>query len=89
MCRGIPGRKAFLTARGKGVLGVFFEMGMAFLLGSAVNLSMQKLIPWFEEQFPGLDVYALINTFLWTMIVALLVLAVVRPLLLLRKRQAS
>jgi hypothetical protein len=69
----------------KGVLGVFFEMGLAFLLGSAVNLTMQRYMPWFEERFPGVEVYALINAFLWTMIITLLLLAIIRPLLFKKK----
>jgi hypothetical protein len=68
----------------QGLLGVFFEMALAFLTGAAVNLGLQRLLPWFNRNFPGVDVYAVINAFLWTMIVTLLVLAVVRPLLLRR-----
>ena len=66
----------------RGTLGVFFEMALAFLTGAAVNLTLQNYIEWFNENFPGVDVYALINSFLWTMIITLLVLAVVRPLIL-------
>jgi hypothetical protein len=69
----------------KGTLGVFVEMGLAFLAGAAVNLGLQRLIEWFNRNFPGVDVYAVINSFLWVMIITLLVLAVLRPLLLLRK----
>jgi hypothetical protein len=65
----------------KGVAALFFETALAFLTGAAVNLTMQRYIPWFNENFPGIDVYALINAFLWTMIIALLLLAVVRPLI--------
>lgn len=63
------------------VLGVFFEMGVAFVVGTAVNLTMQSYIKWFDHHFPTVDVYALINAFVWTMIITLLVLAVARPLL--------
>jgi hypothetical protein len=70
---------------GLGMLGVFFEMALAFLAGAAVNLGLQSLIEWFDRNFPGVDVYAIINSFLWVMIITLLVLAVLRPLLLLRK----
>ena len=73
----------------RGVLGVFFEMALAFLAGAAVNLGLQSLIEWFRQNFPGVDVYAVINSFLWTMIVTLLVLALVRPLLLRRRAQAG
>ncbi len=69
----------------RGALEVFFEMALAFLAGAAVNLGLQSLIGWFHQNFPGVDVYAVINAFLWTMIVALLVLAVVRPLLMLQR----
>jgi hypothetical protein len=65
----------------KGTLSVFFEMALSFLIGAAVNLTLQRYIPWLEQQFPGIDVYAIINSFLWSMIIILLVLAVVRPLL--------
>lgn len=64
-----------------GVLGIFFEMALAFLAGAAVNLGLQSLIEWFNQNFPGVDVYAVINAFLWTMISTLLVLAILRPLL--------
>ena len=66
----------------KGMLGVFFEMALAFLVGAAVNLGLQSLIEWFNRNFPGVDVYAVINSILWTMIITLLVLAVLRPLIL-------
>jgi hypothetical protein len=69
----------------RGVAGVFFKMALAFLTGAAFNLTLQGYIDWFNENFPGVDVYAVIDSFLWTMIVALLVLAIVRPLLLLRQ----
>ena len=69
----------------QGVLGVFFEMALAFLAGAAVNLGLQSLIAWFDQNFPGVDVYAVINAFLWTMIVALLVLGIVRPLLMFQR----
>lgn len=69
----------------RGVAGVFFEMGLAFIAGAAVNLTMQSYLEWLNRQFPGIDVYAIINTFLWSMIIILLVLAVVRPLLLLNQ----
>jgi hypothetical protein len=61
------------------VLGVFFEMAATCLVSAAVNLTLQSYIPWFNDHFPGVDVYALINAFLWTMIIILLVLAVTRP----------
>ena len=64
----------------KGVLAVFFEMVLAFVTGAAVNLTLQRYISWLEQSFPGIDVYAIINAFLWTLIVTLLVLAVVRLL---------
>jgi hypothetical protein len=73
----------------RGVLGVFFEMALAFLAGAAVNLGLQNLIAWFRQNFPGVDVYAVINSFLWTMIIALLVLALARPLLLRRSAQVG
>jgi hypothetical protein len=73
----------------KGVLAVFLEMGLAFTAGAAVNLTLQKTILWFGEHFPGVDVYAVINTFLWTMIVALLLLAIARPLLLIKRPERS
>ena len=69
----------------KGLFGTFFEMGLAFVAGAGVNLTLQKYIPWLEGRFPGIDVYATINTFLWSLIITLLVLAVLRPLILLRK----
>lgn len=69
----------------KGMLAVFFEMGLTFLAGAAVNLTLQNYIPWLEQRFPGIDVYVVINSFLWSMIVTLLVLAVVRPLIRMRK----
>ncbi|HSK66400.1 MAG TPA: hypothetical protein VK888_05690 [Anaerolineales bacterium] len=73
----------------KGVMGVFFEMAVAFLIGAAVNLTLQRYIEWFNEQFPGMDVYAVINSFLWVMIITLLVLAVLRPLFLLNKARTG
>jgi hypothetical protein len=76
---------ALQTPWWRGVLGVFFEMGLTFLLGAVVNLTLQRYIEWLNERFPGVDVYAVINAFLWTMIITLLVLAVVRPLVLLRQ----
>ena len=69
----------------QGVLGVFFEMALAFLAGAAVNLGLQSLIEWFGQNFPSVDVYAVINAFLWIMIVVLLVLAIIRPLLMLQR----
>lgn len=81
----------FLQARSleiawwKGVLALFFETALAFLVGAAVNLTLQRYIGWFNDRFPGTDVYALINAFLWTMIITLLVLAVIRPLMPVRK----
>lgn len=69
----------------KGISAVFFEMALAFLIGSAVNLALQRAIPWWDDRFPGIDVYAVINAFLWSLIVSLLVLAVVRPLLLIKR----
>ena len=72
----------------KGVLAIFLEMGLAFVTGAVVNLTLQKYIPWFAQRFPTVDVYALINAFLWTMIIALLILAIVRPLRLLNKTLA-
>jgi hypothetical protein len=69
----------------RGALDVFFEMALAFLTGAAVNLGLQSLIEWFNQNFPGVDVYAVINAFLWTMIIALLVLGIVRPLLMLQR----
>jgi hypothetical protein len=65
----------------KGVLGMFFEMALAFFVGAAVNLGLQSLIKWFNQNFPGVDVYAVINAILSTMIITLLLLAVLRPLL--------
>jgi hypothetical protein len=73
----------------KGVLALFFEVGLAFLAGAAVNLSLQKYISWLDQHFPGIDVYALINSFLWGLTIPLLVLAVIRPLMLLEKRKAK
>ena len=73
----------------KGIAALFFETGLAFLTGAAANLTMQRYIPWFSENFPGVDVYALINAFLWTMILALLALAVLRPLVIRRNGLAS
>jgi hypothetical protein len=66
----------------KAILGVFFEMALAFLAGAAVNLGLQSLIEWLNRNFPGVDVYAVINGFLWTMIITLLLLALLRPLIL-------
>jgi hypothetical protein len=65
----------------QGVLAVFFEMALAFLTGAAVNLTLQKYIPWFDQHFPGVDVYAVINAFLWGLAIPLLILAVIRPLI--------
>lgn len=65
----------------QGILSIFFEMGLAFLGGATVNLTLQRYIPWFDEHFPGTDVYAVINSFLWALIVTLLALAVARPLI--------
>ena len=87
----IGGLQAFAlrTAWWKGAAGVFLEMGLAFLAGAAVNLTLQRYIPWLDQQFPGIDVYAIINAFLWTMIVALLVLAVLRPLIMRKNPRAG
>jgi hypothetical protein len=71
----------------KGILSIFLEMALAFLAGSAVNLGLQRAIPWWNDRFPGLDVYTIINAFLWSMIGALLALAILRPLLLLSRRR--
>jgi hypothetical protein len=65
----------------KSVAALFFEAALAFIVGAAVNLTLQRYIPWFGENFPGVDVYAVINSFLWTMILSLLALAILRPLL--------
>jgi hypothetical protein len=73
----------------KGAAGVFFEMALAFLAGAAVNLTLQRYISWFNEQFPRMDVYALINSFLWTLIITLLVLAIVRPLAIFYRRPGN
>ena len=73
----------------KGVAALFLEAALAFLAGAAVNLTLQRYIAWFNENYPGIDVYALINAFLWTMISALLLLAVVRPLVRGRGGQAE
>jgi hypothetical protein len=73
----------------KGTAGVFLEMAIAFLAGAAVNLTLQRYIPWFEERFPGTDVYAVINAFLWALISTLLVLAVVRPLIQKKRTRAG
>ena len=67
----------------KGIAAVFFEMALAFLAGAAVNLGLQQTIPWFSENFPGVDVYGVINGFLWSLVITLLLLAIGRPLLLL------
>lgn len=71
----------------KGILALFFETALTFLTGAAFNLTLQRYIQWLNEQFPGIDVYAVINAFLWTLISTLLLLAVLRPLVL--PRQAS
>lgn len=71
----------------KGILALFFETVLAFLTGAAFNLTLQRYIPWLNEHFPGIDVYAVINAFLWSLIITLLLLAVLRPLVL--QRQAS
>jgi hypothetical protein len=76
---------ALTIAWWQGVLGVFFEMALAFLTGAAVNLGLQRYIPWFAEHFPEVDVYTVINSYLWTMIITLVVLALIRPLLLRRR----
>ena len=73
----------------KGVAAVFFEAALAFVSGAAVNLTLQRYIPWFAQHFPGLDVYAVINACLWTMIITLLALAVLRPWLLIKRPDTS
>ena len=64
----------------KGIAAVFLEGGLAFLLGAAVNLTLQRYIGWLDQQFPGIDVYAIIDAFLRALLITFLVLAVVRPL---------
>ena len=86
---GVLQAAALKIAWWQGVLGVFFEMALAFLTGAAVNLGLQRYIPWFAEHFPEVDVYAVINSYLWTMIITLLVLALIRPLLLRRSVRSS
>jgi hypothetical protein len=81
--------RALLIPWWKAVMALFFEVALAFVAGAAVNLSLQKYISWFDQHFPGIDVYALINSFLWGLTIPLLVLAVIRPLLLLEKRRAK
>jgi hypothetical protein len=81
--------RSLAVAWWKGVMGVFFEMAVTFLIGAFVNLTLQRYIEWLNEQFPGMDVYAIINSFLWVMIITLLVLAVLRPLLLLKKARTG
>lgn len=75
----------------KGILAVFLEMALAFAAGATVNLSLQSLIPWFNQQFPGIDVYAIIDAFLKALAITLLALAILRPALRLIRRpeQAS
>jgi hypothetical protein len=55
-------------------------MALVFVTGAALNLTLQKYIPWLQQRFPGIDVYATINAFLWTVTATLLLLAVIRPL---------
>lgn len=64
----------------KGVAAVFFEMALAFLIGAAVNLTMQRYLGWLEQQFPGIPVYPMIDWFLRALALTLLVLAMIRPL---------
>jgi hypothetical protein len=86
----------FLQARAQtipgwqGVAAVFFEMALAFLVGAAVNLTMQRYLAWLEQQFPGMPVYPMIDLFLRILAITLLVLAIVRPLVqFFRARGAS
>jgi len=44
---------------------------------------------WLNDQFPGIDAYVVTNSFLWTMIITLLILAVLRPLTLVNKARAK
>lgn len=62
------------------IAAVFFELALAFVSDAALNLTLQRYIPWLEQRFPGIPVYAIINAFLWTMTATLLLLAVIRPL---------
>jgi len=39
--------------------------------------------------FTGIDVYAITNSFLWSFIITLLVLAVIRPLIMVNKTRAE
>ena len=74
----------------KGVTGLFFEMALAFLIGAAVNLTMQRYLGWLEQQFPGIPVYPMIDWFLRALALILLVLAIIRPLVrLFRLRSLS
>ena len=65
----------------KGVLGLFFEVELTFIAGAGFNLTLQRYIPWLDQQFPAIDVYAVIDSFLRGLAIAFLLLAVIRPLL--------
>lgn len=80
---------ALRIALWKGMAGVFFEMALAFVTGAALNLTLQRYIPWLAQRFPGIDVYAVLNAFLWGLAIPLLVLAVLRPLLRLTTARAA
>jgi hypothetical protein len=65
-------------------------MALAFLIGAGVNLTMQRYLGRLEQQFPGIPVYPMIDSFLQILAITLLVLAIVRPLVqFIRARGAS
>lgn len=64
-------------------------VALAFVTGAALNLTLQRYIPWLAQRFPGIDVYAVINAFLWGLAIPLLELAVLRPLLRLTTARAA
>jgi hypothetical protein len=76
-----------------GVLGLFAETGLGFLVLSSVNLFLQWLAfgsgfrPQLERLLLALDIYAIINWFSQAFVVTFVVLALGRPVLRLRRLQ--
>jgi hypothetical protein len=76
-----------------GVLGLFAETGLGFLILSSVNLFLQWLAfgsgfrPQLEPLLQTVDIYAIINQFFQAFLVTFVVLALGRPVLRLRRLQ--
>ncbi len=72
----------------KGVMSVFYELGLALLTAAGVNLTLQNFGGQFNQTFPDIPVSAFLDRFLWSLTISLAVLAVLRPLVRRRRWRA-